>query len=580
MRDQNSWETCWAHAVMACMENSMIRQGLADNSIDLSERHLAYFDRHTGYDKLGNANDDTVAFTPEDKWASVGGNTYKAATKLMNWHGAALEEKYPYSDTLDSMVISKPQSSAQDIEAMAHDIYFIPTKDTSKDEKVTAIKKLIAEYGCVEWSYYNNNNYYNEDTFAYYNPNNKNTNHAITVVGWDDNFSAQNFNTAYRPDTNGAWIIKNSWGDDWFGDGGYFYISYEDASLGSGNPATVIVAADKKEYDNNYFYGNTTTTGFSSPGKAAQVYKVKSGENTEKLAAVSIMLYSENAEYSLQVYKNPKLVNGTVEDPESGEAMLKELVTGKTGYAGLYTIELPESVIFSRGDLMSLVFTFSNDVSVFIDKSSIVQSSDKKWTNTNTNTTHAGQSFYSYGWMWNDAHDSEFNFRINALTVDNIYRVTFLDAKGNTIKEQEVKSGEDANPPTAPAREGYTFKGWSGSYQNISKNTELTAEYEPIPYSITYELNGGSMESENPSSYTIETETNILAEPVREGYFFVGWYEQDDFSGTPVDRIPKGSMGNKTLYARWQENTADLAKPVLFPQEGIVEEVQLRNVNR
>ncbi|MDE6606346.1 MAG: C1 family peptidase, partial [Lachnospiraceae bacterium] len=202
VKNQNPWGTCWAFATMALLENSMIRQGLADRSLDLSERHLAYFSRNSGSDRLGNASDDSIISVPSDTYLRVGGNTYMSAIRLMNWQGAALEADYPYSYAAPAPIDA---SCAQDAAVLAHDFYFVPTSKISKEEKIDAVKKLIAEFGCVQWSYFDADAYRNSDKTAYYNPVNTSTNHAITVVGWDDNYSADNFGGNYKPDGNGAW---------------------------------------------------------------------------------------------------------------------------------------------------------------------------------------------------------------------------------------------------------------------------------------------------------------------------------------------------------------------------------------
>ena len=51
--------------------------------------------------------------------------------------------------------------------------------------------------------------------------------HAVSIIGWDDNFSKENFPISNRPTTDGAYLALNSWGNSW-GDGGCFWISYED----------------------------------------------------------------------------------------------------------------------------------------------------------------------------------------------------------------------------------------------------------------------------------------------------------------------------------------------------------------
>lgn len=70
--------------------------------------------------------------------------------------------------------------------------------------------------------------YFNEKTNSVYHNNTYEANHDVAVIGWDDNYPKENFKIT--PLGNGAWIIKNSWADNW-GEKGYAYISYYDTSV-------------------------------------------------------------------------------------------------------------------------------------------------------------------------------------------------------------------------------------------------------------------------------------------------------------------------------------------------------------
>src|SRR5438046_2979426 len=72
---------------------------------------------------------------------------------------------------------------------------------------------------------------YNATTHAYYYTG-SGINHAVDIVGWDDNYPAANFKKT--PPGPGAFLARNSWGPDW-GEGGYFYVSYYDSKFGSDN---------------------------------------------------------------------------------------------------------------------------------------------------------------------------------------------------------------------------------------------------------------------------------------------------------------------------------------------------------
>lgn len=95
-----------------------------------------------------------------------------------------------------------------------------------------------------------------------------------------------------------------------------------------------------------------------------------------------------------------------------------------------------------------------------------------------TNPTRTGYTFT--GW------DKAFTNVTSDLTVTaqytiNSYTVTFKDWDGSTLKTQTVNHGSNATPPSNPVRDGYTFTGWSGNYNNITSNVDIVAQYEEIP---------------------------------------------------------------------------------------------------
>ena len=176
------------------------------------------------------------------------------------------------------------------------------------------------------------------------------------------------------------------------------------------------------------------------------------------------------------------------------------------------------------------------------------------------------------GWYDNSEFNGNAISKINVGTTGN----KKLYAKFETIKytiTYNVNGGSNDNVNTYtiedevvfnnPEKNGYKFLGW---YDNsefngdvISKidvgttgDKELYAKYEPIEYTITYELNGGSFNNSPIATYTIETNSFALLIPNKEENNFVGWYDNSEFNGNPVSYISKGSTGNKELYAKYE----------------------------
>lgn len=110
-----------------------------------------------------------------------------------------------------------------------------------------------------------------------------------------------------------------------------------------------------------------------------------------------------------------------------------------------------------------------------------------------------------------------------------------------------------------PTKEGYKFEGWYKDKDfnkiikkiSVSENKDLNlyAKWSPIQYSITYNLDGGINNRNNPTTYTIETNIK-LKNAKRKGYKFKGWYNED---GIKTKEIKKGNMGNITLSAKWKK---------------------------
>ena len=109
--------------------------------------------------------------------------------------------------------------------------------------------------------------------------------------------------------------------------------------------------------------------------------------------------------------------------------------------------------------------------------------------------------------------------------------------------------------PADPTKEGYTFAGWSPEFPETMplNGAVLKATWTPITYSISYNLDGGSLEQgdTNPEEYTIESEAITLKNPTKEGFEFTGWTGTDLTQATMTVTIAKGSIGNRTYTATW-----------------------------
>lgn len=147
----------------------------------------------------------------------------------------------------------------------------------------------------------------------------------------------------------------------------------------------------------------------------------------------------------------------------------------------------------------------------------------------------------------------------------NSYTVTFDTNGGSEIPAKSAIYEDCVSEPNIPKKTGCTFGGWyldSDFYVKydfgnaVTDNIVLYAKWDVVEYSIDYELNGGSWNSDytEQTSFTVE-DSFVLPDAEKlskQGYGFTGWHEREDLSDDAILQIAKGTTGNKKYYASWE----------------------------
>ena len=346
-RNQGKGGNCWSFSAMAALESSILKA--VNVSYDLSEENMK----------------NIASLYSDYGWSmetNVGGYDKMAIGYLTGWLGPVNESEDEYSG---SSVLSPLLNALMHIQ----DIAFL-TRDNYTDND--AIKKAIMEYGAVSTSVYWSSSYIN-NIKNYYYTGSSSANHAVAIVGWDDNYEASNFKTA--PAGNGAWIIKNSWGTS--GDNGFYYVSYYDTKFAQPGKyvSYALILNNTVKYDKNYQYDIPGRTDYFFNTSSVVWYKNKfTATDNEYLAAVSTY-FEKDTNWDLSVY-----VNNALKLKQSGTANP-----------------------LKKGDAFEVVFkiTVKNDAGVPISES----------VSLNVEMYKQGISFISYdGKKWVDFYELEWEY--------------------------------------------------------------------------------------------------------------------------------------------------------------------------
>lgn len=378
----------------------------------------------------------------------VGGNEYLSTFALANWIGLVEEERVPYENA-ENVLAKGLQTSLcySENAACLKNAFWI------NGNEFAAVKEAVMEYGSAMLPIYMNTVYYNSDTYGYYcNEKRYNaaedafaSNHMVTIVGWDDDYSRENFKTA--PQGDGAWLIKNSWGEQW-GMDGYFWISYYDKSIydevngfSVGTTVTFLDMTRPDTWDNNYgydgggginwYYFMDDTTG--EPVPSAIMANVYTAQYEELLTAVSFYTIQEDVDYTIYIFCG---VDTSISP--TGGLFPSATVNGSLETAGYHTIELPEEVGLVPGMNYTVAIELSSQNPD--EPVKFLADGDNSWNWVRfLSQVGKGESYYREpGKNWvdvtEDPQSSWFgNFRIRALT-----RLVHKDLPGDVDADGKI----------------------------------------------------------------------------------------------------------------------------------------------
>jgi C1A family cysteine protease len=312
VRDQGNCGSCWAFATYGSLESFLMPL----ENWDFSEEDM---NDHHGFD-----------------WGPcAGGNIDIAVAYLTRWDGPLKEEDNPYQYAISD--------SANEVKHVLEAVYLPPRSNYLDNDR---IKQAVQSTGAVYVSMYYARSCYNATYHSYYNQSLREGGHAVCVVGWDDNFNRNNFNQI--PPGDGAFIVRNSWGNSW-GEGGYFYVSYYDEFFGRRYFSAAIKAEPATYYDVLYQYdplGWTNSFGFGSEtGWFANIF---TSSSNNPLSAVGFYAVGLTSDYEISVYINPPSGQPT-------KGTLAAVKTGSLNSSGYFTVSLDHFVNLSPGQKFSVV---------------------------------------------------------------------------------------------------------------------------------------------------------------------------------------------------------------------------------
>lgn len=303
VRDQGNCGSCWAHGAMASAESSLLTA--VAGTWDLSENNL----KECHYFNWGPCD---------------GGNADISTGYFARRVGPLAEADDPYRDYVTGCSQGSPCKYIREV-------WYLPA---------SAVKNTIMTYGALYTAFYWHSSYYNDAADTYYYTGGASSNHAVAIVGWEDN------KVVTGAPGSGAWILKNSWGTA-FGEAGYFYMSYYDTYAAAyptlfhdaRDPASIVYQYDPLGWVGSLGY---------PPSMTAWGANVFTTTQPGYLDRVAFYTTNNNTSYNISIRSV---------DPDGADLATK---SGSATYAGYHTVDLTTPIWIDKGATFAVVIQFTN----------------------------------------------------------------------------------------------------------------------------------------------------------------------------------------------------------------------------